>query len=370
MIASDNEKQPSQCFLPPHNPETHNKEGTFTKATTTDIEDEPDMAPVAAVTGNEDTSSAMTTTMMDMMDSNSSSSSELRSFLDILQQQQQQQGATTKLSMATARPILIKILGHRNIFCGYDQVKSVLARSGAVDADTSSSLELSTLDLFSYGTVRDYTANPANYMTLNDQALTKLAQLTVMSCIQESSSKGRMSVSYQELAQALGWDGTVDDDGNNNDGRVVNVLIQCVYADVLRGKLCQKTKTFSWAGQPLPVVLSRDVPQHRISNLLTTLRDLEGRLADSVDGLKNNERIVLKKLEDDAKYWNVIQERRNKAQADGEAKSMMDLAGDFRGGPRGGIMGGAGTGSSGGGRQPGGPRSSKRSRGVVDAYRM
>eukprot|EP00529_Nitzschia_sp_RCC80_P026557 CAMPEP_0113446102 /NCGR_PEP_ID=MMETSP0014_2-20120614/3529_1 /TAXON_ID=2857 /ORGANISM="Nitzschia sp." /LENGTH=281 /DNA_ID=CAMNT_0000337175 /DNA_START=126 /DNA_END=971 /DNA_ORIENTATION=- /assembly_acc=CAM_ASM_000159 len=281
--------------------------------------------------------------------------------------------------MATARPIIMKIVGHRNIFCGYDQAKSIIIASinGAPDT-TNGVVELSTLDLFSYGTIKDYTANPTMYMTLNDQAVTKLAQLTVMSCIQDSSSKGKMSISYQELAQALGWDNNNnnitgdngDGSNNNNDRRVVDVLIQCVYADVLRGKLCQKTKTFSWAGQPLPVVLSRDVPQQQISNLLTSLRGLEGRLAESVDGLKKNERVVLKKLEDDAKYWNVIEERRNKAQADGEAKSMMDLAGGFRGGPGGGMMGGGGTGGGGGGRHAGGPRSSKRSRGVVDAFRM
>mmetsp|Transcript_50926 Transcript_50926/g.122777 ORF Transcript_50926/g.122777 Transcript_50926/m.122777 type:complete len:325 (-) Transcript_50926:349-1323(-) len=324
------------------------------------------MAPVAAVTGNEDTSSSSTTMMMEMMDSNSSSSSDLRSFLDILQQGV---AATTKLTMATARPIIMKIVGHRNIFCGYDQAKSIIIASinGAPDT-TNGVVELSTLDLFSYGTIKDYTANPTMYMTLNDQAVTKLAQLTVMSCIQDSSSKGKMGISYQELAHALGWDNTTTDD--NNDRRVVDVLIQCVYADVLRGKLCQKTKTFSWVGQPLPVVLSRDVPQHHTSNLLTSLRGLEGRLAESVDGLKKNESVVLKKLEDDAKYWNVIQERRSKAQADGEAKSMMDLAGGFRGGPGGGMMGGGGTGGGGGGRHAGGPRSSKRSRGVVDAFRM
>lgn len=288
----------------------------------------------------------------------------LFSFLDILQQDAQM----GKLSVAAARPIVIKLIAHPNIFFGFDQVKAVLSSSGINDPSI-----LSTLDLFSYGNLKHCTSNiisSSSFMGLNDQAISKLAQLTVMSCIHDASSRGMMSITYNSLAESLGW---------NDEGPVVDVLIQCVYADVLKGKLCQKTRTFGWDGESLPVVCPRDVPPSQIANMLDVLRGLEYRLNKSVEDLKGNESTVLKQLEEDVNYWKIIQERRKNAQAEGASKSFSMEMGPRGGGPGGGV-GGPGGGATGQfqipndfrGRQTG-HRSSKRSRGttnVVDGFRM
>lgn len=320
----------------------------------------------------------------------------LRPFLDILQQDVNNQ----KISMATARPIVLKVLAHPEIFCGFDQVKSLcvpfLADTGGA---ASSSLSVSnTLDLFSFGCLKDYTSmvatNSDYYLALNDPALTKLGQLTVMTCIQDACDRGEMNISYTALAESLGCgDRSGDDDadatiggcanGNPRDEatwirNVEDVLIRCVYADVLRGKLCQKSRNFSWEGQPLPVVCPRDVAPKQIPQLLASLRGLTERLEASGTQLLEAEGKVLEGLKEDDRFWKAVQDRREKARFEGTTKSfaMGGPAGHSRlFGAGGGPSGGAGQWNEGGmgPRRSSGPRSSKRSRGasVMDtAFRM
>lgn len=310
-------------------------------------------------------------------------SHDLRSYLDVLQHD----AAAGKLTTTSASPIIVKILSHRNIFCGFDQVKAVICDgrsngSGSLENSPEFSKICATLDLFSFGTLRDYhSAQPDNdkFLTLNDHARTKLAQLTVMTSVQNASGRGLMSITYKALAEALGWDDDGDDPASvaTTSRRVVDCLVKCLYADVLRGKLCQRTKTFSWEGQALPVVCPRDVPPSQISTMLETLKGLEQRLAVSIDELRQNEGVVLKNLEQDAKYWHAIQDRCKNARSEGDAKSFSSMNVGV-GGPRGAGAGpvfGAGSqfpsGRQTGAGSVGGPRSSKRSRGVVEtAFRM
>eukprot|EP00536_Pseudo-nitzschia_multiseries_P014084 jgi/Psemu1/245876/estExt_Genewise1.C_6540020 len=229
----------------------------------------------------------------------------MRPFLDILKE-----GSSSSMNLSTVRSLALKTFAHPQIFSGFDEFKNHCSPliipqtqndplSGADGPHTSL---FNTLDLFSFGTLKDYNARQHTeseyYLPLNEQALAKLGQLTVLSSIQEACINGNTSISYDSISQALGLTG--------NDRAVEDVLIRCLYANVLKGRLCQKTRSFGWQGESLPVVSSRDVPPAQISNLLSALRGLEKRLEESRIGLASAQEEVTQGLEGTVQYWKSI----------------------------------------------------------------
>jgi hypothetical protein len=220
------------------------------------------------------------------------------------------------LNVSTVRSMVLKSLAHPEIFCGFDQLRS-LAKS-AIQEDAAIGL---TLDLFSYGTLKDFTQKQQQqqatevYLPLNESAITKLGQLTVLSSIQDACFQGQTRISYSSLAESLGWI-TVGQLCNDSWTRnVEDVLIRCIYAKALKGKLCQKSRSFGWENESLPVVCSRDVPPHSIAQLLATLKGLGRRLEMSEKEVSQAQDHVIEGLTEAANCLNLIQKKQQAAES-------------------------------------------------------
>mmetsp|Transcript_17557 Transcript_17557/g.36194 ORF Transcript_17557/g.36194 Transcript_17557/m.36194 type:complete len:292 (+) Transcript_17557:147-1022(+) len=254
----------------------------------------------------------------------------LKPFVDILED------SSSRRNLSTVRSLVLKILAHPQIFTGFDEFKS---RCQIEDGSIRN-----TLDLFSFGTLKDYYANQSDnkdyYLPLNDTALVKLSQLTVVTCIQEACLQGETSISYDALAESLG---SMQDESIRD---TEDVLIKCVYSNILKGELCQKTKSFGWTGERLPVVLSRDVAPSSLSGLLEALEGLGQRLEESQTSVSHAQEQVTENLQTTAEYWtNSLQNQ----------KKFMDEKGSSR------LLTRQVPGSSSASLNP--RRSSKRSRG-------
>lgn len=310
----------------------------------------------------------------------------MRQFLDILKD-----SSSSSMNLSTVRSLALKIFAHPQIFCGFDEFKSrclpLLLPQGenSSHSGSPSSSLFNTLDLFSFGTLKEYTnknhsqTDEDYYLPLNEPALAKLSQLSVLTCIQQACFNGETFISYDALVEALGSTSSaaaMQEDGASssptsmmaNTRDIEDVLIRCLYANVLKGKLCQKTRSFGWRGERLPVVLSRDVSPEQISDLLSALEGLGRRLEESGKDVAEAQEQVTQGLEETAQYWISVQSQK---------KTSLDETHN-RGTGSGGASIGGGQSSSrfyGGGRQdPGAPRSgsqginnprrsSKRSRG-------
>lgn len=287
------------------------------------------------------------------------------------------------MSLSTLRSLILKILADSETFCGFDEFKSHCGSFASSSAETGTAAAANsvsmanTLDLFSYGTLKDFTTrqsesmgtNSSYYLPLTDPAMMKLAQLTVMTCVQTACWDGETRISYSVLADALGY-GTNDSMNDISGGsaspdswirKVEDVLIRCLYSKALKGKLCQKTRSFGWETESLPIVVSRDVdPTTQIPVLLSALQVLGQRLDASGAELSHLGGQVTRGLEEADKYWKAVQENRKSAKADtnrGGGVPSRHFFGTGGGGP-----GGSQRYESGGSSRSTPSRSSKRSR--------
>jgi len=146
---------------------------------------------------------------------------------------------------------------------------------------------LNLLKLFAFGTYRDFINNRDAYPTVSDAMIKKLRHLTVATM----ASKNRR-ISYTDLLNELGLD---------NRRELEDLIIDAIYADVVRGKLNQRD-----ARLEVERSLARDVPEGNDSSTAITLLEqwcanCEAVLktieteADKADGRKvqHNERTVL-----------------------------------------------------------------------------
>eukprot|EP01031_Cornospumella_fuschlensis_P036830 gene36830-44678_t len=134
-------------------------------------------------------------------------------------------------------------------------------------ADSEFQREFATLNLFAYGTYQDYISNPSSYIELSDGQLNKLRQLSVLSLVAE-----RQGVSYQELMEALGL---------SSVSSLEDLLISCIYANLLSGKLDQMRRTL-WVSR----ANSRDVSPADVSDIIQTLLDWQQRAVDTEAALE------------------------------------------------------------------------------------
>jgi hypothetical protein len=315
------------------------------------------------------------------------STSAMRSYLDLIE---------TNMNLSTVRSLALKTIAHPQIFCGFDEFKTccsqlLLPQQGQTQTTTASNSLFNTLDLFSFGTLNDYqkqsesTGQPEaeHYLPLNELALAKLRQLTVLTCIQKACFDGKTRISYDVVAEALGLTiDTMQDEGASFDATtttantttairdVEDAIVQCLYTNVLKGKLCQKTRTFGWQGECLPVVSSRDIPPTLIPSLLSELQGLGRRLEKSGIEVTQAQEQVTQGLQDTAQYWkNVRNQKKTSTKDEAFPKGGSNggggdgvVARSIFGGKSGGTQGNLWHESSGAGGS-GRSRSTKRSRG-------
>eukprot|EP00977_Amphora_coffeiformis_P002936 scaffold567_cov170-Amphora_coffeaeformis.AAC.10 len=241
--------------------------------------------------------------------------------------------ASKDANIMTIRSLVLKIFSEPNVFAGYDQVKGILApalpKSGTEGEKISK-----TLDLFSYGTYRDYVKDTSPFLPLTDSHIFKLRQLTVVSIVQTFAFQKNRIIPYQEFQQAL----------DLSTGRQVEeVLISCIYAGVMGAKLCQKTNSLKL--DPTRVFQTRDVPATQVTNMVEQLQAMRKALQQSQQATQNSRQAVSRELDQYQAFWKQAEDRK-KAKA--EAPRGWDaegLAGDItaavrrqkrsRGGPSG-----------------------------------
>jgi COP9 signalosome complex subunit 7 len=255
-----------------------------------------------------------------------------------------QESASSNVS--TIRALVFKVLSSTSIFCGFDQIKAVL--QPALSTGEGETL-LRTLDLFSYGKYNDYSeATSGQYLSLTDSQLLKLRQLTVMSVVQEACCRGEGVITYDILAQELGF-------MEPNLRQVEEIVISCIYAHILQGCLCQKTKSLLITSDRGPPCRSRDVPASQVPIMIATLQALCARLEASHADLETSHTTVQSSLDQNTAYWSTVDERKKKAET--QVASQGATVRNLGGWPEG------GAGAEAAHRSSSSRRQSKRSRG-------
>jgi hypothetical protein len=164
--------------------------------------------------------------------------------------------ASPSLSPSLLQPLLHRLFSHPSIYNGFvpilelPSVRSALAHS----SDAQRRAIVRTVQLFGYGCINDYhealTSGNDAVMTLNDAQLDKLRMLTVISILKDriidddgmntdrrhkKKKLKVLSIPYSTLFAALHLP-------DENVRRLEDVLIQCIYNNLLCGKLDQCSK--------------------------------------------------------------------------------------------------------------------------------
>mmetsp|Transcript_27830 Transcript_27830/g.64464 ORF Transcript_27830/g.64464 Transcript_27830/m.64464 type:complete len:283 (+) Transcript_27830:83-931(+) len=207
-------------------------------------------------------------------------------------------------NISTIRTLVMKVLTDPQIHSGFDQIKQALRQS--LSSSAEGEIMLRTLDLFSYGSYKDYkSADSGQYLSLTDAQLFKLRQLTVLSLVQQSCLRttqvGR--VSYDTLQQELGME------------EVEDLVVSCIYSCLIMGKLCQKTRALVVSSEHGPPCRSRDVPPSQTGFLLETLKGLAQRLDDTMARTEHTKNEVQARKDAHDKFWRQAEDRKQKVGA-------------------------------------------------------
>jgi len=109
------------------------------------------------------------------------------------------------------------------------------------------------LELFAYGTYQDYVRAPTMYIELTDAMRTKLRQLTIVSLAADNKI-----LSYETLRRELEID---------NVRTLEDLIIETIYADLIKGKLDQKGEIFRIKG-----TMGRDVRPEKLGSIIELLQ--------------------------------------------------------------------------------------------------
>lgn len=255
-------------------------------------------------------------------------------------------------NLGTIRSIVFKVLSEPRLFSGYDQIRAILLPNSHDKNNTVESEKLArSLDLFSYGTLRDYRQQPTLYLEFNDSQLTKLKQLSVLTVIQQQQQQVSSFHRFpQNDPPNSGVVATIPyeqfypvalDPAEWNPRAVEDLLISCLYMGVLDGKLCQRTRSFHW--QPSPGrYRSRDVLLDSIPALTWQLQLFQNNLTSTFEKLEHDKQVLLESCEKDLSLWQQAEDRLKK----NEANYLLRWSSGSAGHPpeAGGAAGAAGAG--------------------------
>jgi len=108
------------------------------------------------------------------------------------------------------------------------------------------------LQVFSYGTYKDYTANQAQLPDLSPAQLTKLRHLTVVSLATRSKC-----IPYSVLLEELAME---------NVRNLEDLIIEVIYADIIHGKLDQKNQQLE-----VDYAIGRDIHDNALTEVTSVL---------------------------------------------------------------------------------------------------
>jgi len=144
------------------------------------------------------------------------------------------------------------------------------------------------LQVFAYGTYKDYKANQAQLPDLTPQQLNKLRHLTVVSLATKSKC-----IPYGTLLEELSID---------NVRNLEDLIIEVVYADIIHGKLDQKNQTLE-----VDYAIGRDIHDNALTEVTQTLQ----QWCNGCEG-------VLKSIEEQINKANVCKTQQNQRRAEME----------------------------------------------------
>jgi COP9 signalosome complex subunit 7 len=179
-------------------------------------------------------------------------------------------------NVSTIRTLILKAMTSPDIFSGFDQIKVAVALSSAPDGDALSR----ALDLFSYGMYKDYVKG--GFMNLTDAQIQKLKLLTVVTLVERACVENDGILLYSTIADAL----ILPEDCLDSLREVEEIVIACIYAGIVNGRLCQQSKSLVVSSEHGPPCRPRDVPN--VSNMLFSLNSLKQNLKDTMTRLEGN----------------------------------------------------------------------------------
>lgn len=245
---------------------------------------------------------------------------------------------------------------------------------------------MSTVKLFAFGTIRDYAElkDKDAVWTLTDAQLEKLRMLSVVSIARSTQIRSEtssdqakakhyyssLSIPYAQLAIELQIisEGTQFDD-KLHTRPLEDVLIQCVYSNIIAGKLDQASKAFiveshvtvsestddygstnnnnTTATTVHGSLLSRDVDtttptstHHHVKRMISTLEQFLSSSNKLVQTLEDISKVSASLRKEDEKRWRSVEKSLSSSEESGGGSGY--IGGRFRAASGGGGVGGGG----------------------------
>lgn len=141
------------------------------------------------------------------------------------------------------------------------------------------------LNVFAYGTYKDYKASTAQLPDLTPAQLTKLRHLTVVSLATRSKC-----IPYSVLLEELAME---------NVRNLEDLIIEVIYADIIHGKLDQKNQTLE-----VDYAIGRDIHDNAMTEVVNVLQ----QWCNGCEG-------VLRSIEEQINRANAFKEKQNQQRA-------------------------------------------------------
>ncbi|GFH44269.1 hypothetical protein CTEN210_00743 [Chaetoceros tenuissimus] len=226
---------------------------------------------------------------------------------------------STSNDAASINAIVMKAFSDPKLFSGFHQIKSL------IESKSQDKHLLNTLDLFSFGTLQDYSnQEPGTYVNLTSQQMDKLKALSVVTIIdtamnshldkskpKRSSRRNKHEISnsnscnvvpYSLLFEKLGY--------NSQDIRSLeDLLIHCIYSNLLPNgtKLNQQNMQLSLnlTSSSTPTLV-RDVSQQDVNDMICQLESFLSTSSGIQAQLQNSIKDLKQRQGEEKQSWNEI----------------------------------------------------------------
>lgn len=171
------------------------------------------------------------------------------------------------------------------------------------------------LNIFAYGTYKDYKESATSLPDLTPAQLTKLRHLTIVSLAAKSNSK---CIPYAELLKELDIP---------HLRALEDLIIEVIYADIIRGKLDQKNQHLE-----VDYALGRDIRQEAVPEIISVLQDWCDGCEAVLSGIEtqiskantNKENNIAIKQKIDQEVTNIKKTLKNTQQQDTDEQMVTD----------------------------------------------
>mgnify|MGYP006079113557 FL=1 len=197
--------------------------------------------------------------------------------------------------------LIEKVLSNPKLFV-FGELLSVPSVTALKDVDAGNSdsaaflKSYNSLELFAYGTFQDYMKNPDDYIVLNPASISKLKQLSIISCAETNKV-----ISYALLQKELNIDSV---------RALEDLIIETMYSGLITGKLNQEDSILR-----VQSFIGRDVRKSEIAGLIAQLEQFKQACAEQIVEAESSTAIIQKQREVDAKRQQSIEKAITKNKA-------------------------------------------------------